>query len=1392
MTASMSPVRSVLSALALCTVLASPSLAADGAEAPFAAQPGELLAAAARAEERLQPTQSAILLFEQLELSFDETLRARSSYRLVYKVLDPSALPDLGAVAAAWSPWNEERPVVRARVITADGVAHTMETDALAEYPSGQAGPSTYEDVRSLRAPLPAVATGAVVEYEVIRTEREPYFEAGRVHRFWFGSGYAVARQRFAVEVPAAVSVRHQVRGELDVQPQRSEADGRVRLVFEASDRAAVEEIEPFAPSDVVQVPCVDLAVGGTWEQVASAYAGIVEAQLRHADLRDPVREVTKGTKGRGEAIAALVQRLHRDVRYTGVEFGEAALVPRAPAEVLRRGYGDCKDKAVLLVAMLRAAGIPAHVVLLADDGGGEIDVHPSLPGLGLFDHAIVVVPGDQEVWIDPTEDLLPAGELPTRDQGRLALVARPGTKELIRTPEAPSTASRHVESRQVVLPELGRARIVESTEATGMKAHALRSMCAGGTADDLRQRMELYATGVLGARSVGEVQCIDTREPAKPLRMRIEAVDAEIAESYTDGAVLAVSPMGLVVDLGTTLAGASGPEEDADGREGAAKKRRFDLVLPVTYVLEHRYHVVLPPGFAAGPLPESRQDEIGPALLRRSYGVEEDGSLTISFLLDTGKRRWSPEEVEAARSRLEELAGEDTQAIVIPQVGEQHLTEGRLREALAEFRRLAALHPTEALHVAQSARALLASGLGEAARLEARRATALEPESLHAHSSLGWVLLHDLVGRPFAKGWDPAGAEAAYRRAKEIDPKDIEVRTLLAWLLEHDEKGRWLAPRARIEEAVTEYRAIRDELEDHSVDLPLLRALVVARKFDEARELALAMPQEADRDRFLLTALVLTRDAQAAVREAAHLLPGADVRRAAMGAASETLTGLRRYEEAAALARQSLKGLAADQAVVQRGRIALLESFRRHEDLAIAESDPMFPVVAFARALFLGAPDEQIAQQFTRAARGAIPASFFDESAAGREYGEDATDPDTLVDVYLSGTEHRVEGDDALGYRVRLVPRGNPQAASTFFVTREDGAYRLAAKDSMPHLLGIEILRRLDAGDTAAARAWLDWAVEMMPVPSSADPLAQAPVLTLWRGRDSADAQIRPAALALAGAGGVGPWLEQLRSMREQAPEGAVRTALTLSLAVGALAEERLEEVEALGRELLRTHPTSDAAFGLVGEALERQRKWAALAELGDERLSRSPGDILGMRARARSAAELGQGELAETWYRKVVASPRAEGRDYNNFAWSFALAQRASEEAVDLARRSIERDDEPGPNLHTLATLLAELGHVGEAREAILAGLEAGDHEEPTPEHWYVFGRIAEQMGEHDAAVAAYGRVRAERQDDDEPACAPMARRRLAAIRSGGAGARPADPAPSPSTAGGATPRG
>ena len=181
-------------------------------------------------------------------------------------------------------------------------------------------------------------------------------------------------------------------------------------LVFELGPLPAMETPEDYLPAEDTKLPQVVFSTGKSWSEVATAYSALVEIAPR--SRRGP----SAGPKGdrsgnwgtrysrRDKIIERLLASMRGQIRYTGVEFGKGAIVPRSSRETLARRYGDCKDQATLLVAMLRVAGIPAHVALLRTGRYG--DVVPSLPGLGDFDHAIVYIPGDQRprpMWIDPS-----------------------------------------------------------------------------------------------------------------------------------------------------------------------------------------------------------------------------------------------------------------------------------------------------------------------------------------------------------------------------------------------------------------------------------------------------------------------------------------------------------------------------------------------------------------------------------------------------------------------------------------------------------------------------------------------------------------------------------------------------------------------------------------------------------------------------------------------------------------------------------------------------------------------------------------------------------------------------------------------------------------------------
>src|SRR5262249_24993948 len=150
---------------------------------------------------------------------------------------------------------------------------------------------------------------------------------------------------------------------------------------------------------------------------------------------------------------------------------------------------------------------------------------------------------------------------------------------------------------------------------------------------------------------------------------------------------------------------------------------RTLDYLFFRPFVAEWLYRIHLPVGFRSASLPESKEELLGTASLSRKISVEPDGTVTALLRLDVGKRRLTAVEFEATREAVSKLAKREVTFLRFEQNGQAQLAAGRVKEALVEFRRLATLHPKEALHNTQIALALLQGGMGDAARDAARKA---------------------------------------------------------------------------------------------------------------------------------------------------------------------------------------------------------------------------------------------------------------------------------------------------------------------------------------------------------------------------------------------------------------------------------------------------------------------------------------------------------------------------------------------------------------------------------------------------------------------------------------------------------------------------------------------
>ena len=388
-------VMSATAATSLVQVLGTASLAA-GPDEPWERKPALSAAAAevvrASAAIGTEPDRPVTALLEDFEIRYESDGRALKRYAYAFRVETDGEGWD--TAEEMWAPWYQERPEFRARVVTAGGQERRLDPATVGEFSVDQEEPVVLGDRRRLRAPLPALGTR--------RRRRDRDRHAGgpepvRGRGLSAGHGRAasaqIRRQRIVVDAPVDLPLKWSLRGYPGVEPTVTVENGRRRVVLDLRSLPAFDAPEENVPSDLFDARRFAWSTVPSWAAAARGYAEIVDGALRGADLAPLVAKLTASAKSREETIRRLVDGLHRQVRYTGVEFGEAELVPRPPAETLERGYGDCKDKATLLVGLLRAAGIPAHVALLATGPGPDAD--PDLPGIRWFDHAIVFVPGE-------------------------------------------------------------------------------------------------------------------------------------------------------------------------------------------------------------------------------------------------------------------------------------------------------------------------------------------------------------------------------------------------------------------------------------------------------------------------------------------------------------------------------------------------------------------------------------------------------------------------------------------------------------------------------------------------------------------------------------------------------------------------------------------------------------------------------------------------------------------------------------------------------------------------------------------------------------------------------------------------------------------------------------
>lgn len=364
--------------------------------------------------------------------------------------------------------------------------------------------------------------TGSVFGYQAT-TEEKSIFSQG----VWlFQDRLPAITSRYTLTLPPGWSAKSVTFNHSKIEPTVNgttytwELSNLQPIVIEPSSPrfsslAARVAISYFPPGDT---RTVNFKTFATWSEVSFWLSQLHDPQsIPNEALAEKVRQLTANAKTELEKIRA-VATFVQSIRYISIDMNVSrggGMRPHAATEVFAKSYGDCKDKANLMRAMLKVINISSYPVGIYSGDPDYVRAEWASPHQ--FNHCIIAVKVADETQaatiithprlgrlliFDATDDDTPVGDLPEHEQGSLALIIAGEEGSLVRMPVTPAESNLLDRKVEASLDAEGSLTAMIREKAVGRWAAEYRSEFRHLSHTDYQKVIEGWvARGVTAAR---------------------------------------------------------------------------------------------------------------------------------------------------------------------------------------------------------------------------------------------------------------------------------------------------------------------------------------------------------------------------------------------------------------------------------------------------------------------------------------------------------------------------------------------------------------------------------------------------------------------------------------------------------------------------------------------------------------------------------------------------------------------------------------------------------------------------------------------------------------------------------------------------------------------------
>ncbi len=371
----------------------------------------------------------AYLLSDNQTLVLEDTVL--HYYHLAQQAVNQSGMESMSRVALKFDPHYEKITLHRLNLIR-DGKSMDMTARAriVVLQREKDAEAKIYDGSKTINIDFEDVRVGDVLDYSYTLQGANPVLGKRYYDGFSFGWSVPVMRAEYRLLWPSGRTLHIKSHGSVPA-PRMRALSGATEYVWSVNASTPISEDEDL-PAWYDPYPWVQLSESGNWREVVQWALPLYTVRR---DIGTDVRSVAAGIAARSQdKREMLVEALHfvqNEIRYLGIEMGARSYAPNPPDMVLRQRFGDCKDKSLLMVTLLRELGIEAYPALVNTRYRKQIAEWQPTPTA--FNHLIVYAHMEGKAyWLDPTR-LYQKGTLDTLhqpDYGR-ALVIDTATSNL-------------------------------------------------------------------------------------------------------------------------------------------------------------------------------------------------------------------------------------------------------------------------------------------------------------------------------------------------------------------------------------------------------------------------------------------------------------------------------------------------------------------------------------------------------------------------------------------------------------------------------------------------------------------------------------------------------------------------------------------------------------------------------------------------------------------------------------------------------------------------------------------------------------------------------------------------------------------------------------------------